>query len=230
MEAKKNLLKSVDLFSSLYDEHLTLFAKIAKYKCYNEDELILRQNDTEDQSLFLIADGQVKIFIVGIDGTEITLDILSKGEFFGEMSLFDGEPRSASVKADQKTDLLIIRRDDFLKELQHNSRLSIIIMTEMSQRIRKLDEKLANLELMSIYGKITSTLKNIMKEKGTRSCLTDGTEVNITDDCPSEQQIADMSGTTKEAVCNAISYLQRNGYLALDGNQLYVFKDPVIKH
>ena len=113
MENKIKLLKSTDIFSPFYDEHLKIFAKIAKYKCYDKDELILKQNDTESQSFFLITSGQVKVFISGIDETEAMLSILNKGEFFGEMSLIDGKPRSASVKAIQKSDLLVIRRDDF---------------------------------------------------------------------------------------------------------------------
>ena len=149
METKIKLLKNVDIFSSFYDEHLTLFAKIANYKYYNKDEVILRQNDTEDQSLFLIASGQVKVFVSGIDGAETILAILNKGEFFGEMSLIDGEPRSASVKTVQKSELLVIRRDDFLNELKKNSRLAMTLLIEMSRRIRKINQKLANLELMS---------------------------------------------------------------------------------
>ncbi len=229
MKTKIKLLRNVDIFSSLYDEHLTLFAKIANYKCYEMDEVILRQNDTENQSFFLIASGQVKVFISGIDGTDVILNTLNKGEFFGEMSLIDGGPRSASVKAVQKTDLLVIRRDDFLNELKKNSRLAMTLLIEMSKRIRKDAQKLVNLELMSVYGKITTTLMDIVKEKGTHTCLTDGTDVNIIYNCPSQEQIADMSGTTKEAVFNAISYLQRKGSIAFNGNKLYVFKKPVLK-
>jgi CRP/FNR family transcriptional regulator/CRP/FNR family cyclic AMP-dependent transcriptional regulator len=228
METKIKLLKGVDIFSSFYDEHLALFAKIANYKSYDKDEVILRQDDTENHFLFLIASGQVKVFISGIEGTEVILAILNKGEFFGEMSLIDGEPRSASVKAVQKSDLLVIQRDDFLNELKKNSRLAMTLLIEMSQRIRKTDQNLANLELMSVYGRITTTLMDIIKEKGTHTCLTDGTDVYIIYNCPSQQQIADMSDTTKEEVYNAVSYLQSKGFIAFNGDELYVFKKPVL--
>ncbi len=86
MEINLKLLKKVDSFPSLYDERLTCFVKIADYKCYDKDEIILKENDTKNESLFLIANGQVKVFISGIDGTEAVLEILNRGEFFGEMS------------------------------------------------------------------------------------------------------------------------------------------------
>ena len=149
METKIKLLKNVDIFSSFYDEYLVLFAKIANYEYYNEDEVILRQNDTEDQSFFLIASGQVKVFVSGSNGAESILATLNEGEFFGEMSLIDGEPRSASVKTVQKSKLLVIRRDDFLNELKKNSRLSMTLLIEMSRRIRRINQKLVNLESMS---------------------------------------------------------------------------------
>ncbi len=149
METKIKLLKNVDIFSSFYDEHLALFAEIANYEYYDKDEVILRQGNTKPQSLFLIVSGQVEVFVSGIDGAETILAILNEGEFFGEMSLIDGEPRSASVKTVQKSELLVIRRDDFLNELKKNSRLAMTLLIEMSRRIRKINQKLANLELMS---------------------------------------------------------------------------------
>jgi CRP/FNR family transcriptional regulator/CRP/FNR family cyclic AMP-dependent transcriptional regulator len=230
MEINHKLLKKVDDFSSLYDERLTCFVKIADYKCYDKDEIILKENDTKNQSLFLIANGQVKVFISGIDGTEATLEILNRGEFFGEMSLIDGEPCSASVKAIQKSDLFAISREAFLNQLQKNSKFSISLLMEISRRKSELYKKLAKIELMSVYGKIISTIMDIIKDKGTQTFLKkNGTDVKITYNCPSQQQIADLSGTTIEAVSRAISYLERNGFIAFSSKDLYVFKNPVLK-
>ena len=230
MEINLKLLKKVDNFSSLYDERLTHFIKIADYKCYDKDEIILKENDTKNQSLFLIANGQVKVFISGIDNTEAILEILNRGEFFGEMSLIEGEPCSASVKAVIKSDLLAISREDFLNQLQNNSKLAISLLWEMSRRKSKLYKKLAKIELMSVYGRITSTIMDIIKGKGTQTRLKkNGTAIKITYNCPSQQQIADMSGTTIEAVSRAISYLEREGFIAFNGSNLYVFKNPEIK-
>ncbi len=228
MKVKVKLLKEVGIFSSLNEEHLILFAEMANYKCYDKDEIIIRESDTNNQSFFVIAKGQVKVFVSGIDGTEVVLGILNEGDFFGEMSLIDGEPRSASVKAVEKSELVVIRRDDFLNELQGASQLAISLLVEMSRRIRKLDKQISNLKLMSVYGKIATTITDITKEKGIQTCLTDGTSVNVTCDCPSLQQIADISGTTREAVSEAINYFQRNGFITLSGKDLCVFQKPVL--
>ena len=228
MKIKVKLLKEVDLFSSLSEEHLMLFAQMANYKSYAKDEIIIKENDTENQSFFLIVKGQVKVFISGIDGKEVILATLNEGEFFGEMSLIDGEPRSASVIALEISEFVVIRRDDFLNELQENSRLAMSLLIEMSRRIRKLDKQISTLVLKSFYGKIVTTILDIIRKNGTQTCMTDGTSVNITYNCPSEQQIADISGTTKEEVSEVISYFQRKGFIALSDKDLYVFQDPVL--
>jgi len=229
MEIKLKLLKKVGIFSYLHDDYLRLFAKIANYRSYDKDKIILRENDTKDPSIFLIAKGQVKVFVSGIDGSEIALAILNEGDFFGEMSLIDGEPRSASVKTVEKSELVIIRRDDFLNELQNDFKLIMSLLKEMSRRIRRLDKQISALALIPVYGKIATTIMEIMKKKGTQTRLGDGTEVNVTYNCPSQQRIADLSGTTREEVSMAISYMQKKGFVGLNGTDLYVFQKPLLE-
>ena len=229
MEIKLKLLKKAEVFSYLHDDYLKRFAKIASYRGYDKDKIILRENDTKDPSIFLIAKGQVKVFVSGIDGTEIVLAILNEGDFFGEMSLIDEEPRSASVKTVEKSELVVIRRDDFLNELQNDFKLIMSLLIEMSRRIRKLDKQISALALIPVYGRIATTIMEIMKEKGTQTRLGDGTEVNVTYNCPSQQRIADLSGTTREEVSMAISYMQRKGFVGLNGTDLYVFQKPLLK-
>ena len=229
MEIKLKLLKKVGIFSYLHDDYLKLFAKIANYRSYDKDKIILRENDTKDPSIFLIAKGQVKVFVSAIDGTEIVMAILNEGDFFGEMSLIDGEPRSASVKTVEKSELVVIHRDDFLNKLQHDFKLVMSLLMEMSRRIRTLDKQISALALMPVYGRIATTIVEIMKEKGTQTRLIDGTEVNVTYNCPSQQRIADLSGTTREEVSMAISYMQRKGFVGLNGTDLYVFQKPLLE-
>ena len=229
MEIKLKLLKKVGIFSYLHDDYLRLFAKIANYRSYDKDKIILRENDTKDPSIFLIAKGQVKVFVSGIDGSEIVLAILNEGDFFGEMSLIDGEPRSASVKTLEKSELVVIHRDDFLNKLQNDFKLIMSLLKEMSRRIRRLDKQISALALIPVYGKIATTIMEIVKEKGTQTRLGDGTEVNVTYNCPSQQRIADLSGTTREEVSMAISYMQKKGFVGLNGTVLYVFQKPLLK-
>ena len=115
---KVELLQGVDLFSQLDDDQLKTLAGLTITKKYAKDEIILLEEDSANHSFFILAKGQVKVFITGLEGREAIIALLNEGEFFGEMSLLDGQPRSASVKAVENSELVMIRREDFLKELK----------------------------------------------------------------------------------------------------------------
>ena len=104
-----HLLKGVDLFSALTDAQIGYIASMTVEQGYERGETILKESETSE-TFFLIASGSVKVIISAEDGRETILATLSEGDFFGEMALLDGEPRSATVRAVGKTKLLLIHR------------------------------------------------------------------------------------------------------------------------
>ena len=101
--------------------------------------------------MYIIISGKVKI--IKKKGTvETILATLEEGEFFGEMSLFDNNPRSATVKTIGDVKLLEINQKDFLKKISKDPSLAFRILEKMSQRIRNTDEKILNqvLEMKNI--------------------------------------------------------------------------------
>src|SRR2546427_10885060 len=81
---------------------------------------------------------------IGEDGREVILSVLSEGDFFGEMSLIDEEPRSAHVIAMEDSNLLVIRREDFQVILQQSPGIALALLRELSRRLRRVDEKGGN--------------------------------------------------------------------------------------
>src|SRR5574344_727173 len=86
-------LKAVDLFSGLTEQQLEQLASFVIVSNFSRDETVILEKDESVQALFLIASGEVKVYMTGIDGKETILALLERGDFFGEMSLIDGEPR-----------------------------------------------------------------------------------------------------------------------------------------
>ncbi len=99
------LLKRVPLFEELSDSELDALSQVALLRTFPKDRVVIMAEE-EGDSLFVIHDGQVKVSIVSEDGREVILSILGEGNFFGEMSLLDGHPRSANVTTTQETELL----------------------------------------------------------------------------------------------------------------------------
>ncbi|MCP4253411.1 MAG: cyclic nucleotide-binding domain-containing protein [Candidatus Scalindua sp.] len=101
------------------------------------------EEDSIGREMYIILIGKVKV-IKEKGGVETTLATLEEGDFFGEMSLFDNNPRSASVKALGNVKLLEINQKNFLKKISRDPSLAFRMLEKMSQRIRKSDEKILN--------------------------------------------------------------------------------------
>lgn len=111
-------------------------------KNYKDGSIIFEENSVGKEMYVIIA-GKVKI-IKKKDTVETVLATLEEGEFFGEMSLFDNHPRSATVKAIGNVKLLEINQKNFLKKISKDPSLAFRILEKMSQRIRITDEKILN--------------------------------------------------------------------------------------
>ena len=119
-------------------------------KDYKDGSTIFEENSV-GKEMYIIISGKVKI-IKEKDTVETILATLDEGEFFGEMSLFDNNPRSATVKAIGNVKLLEINQKNFLKKISKDPSLAFRILEKMSQRIRIMDEKILNqvLEMKNI--------------------------------------------------------------------------------
>ncbi len=229
MGLKNELLKGVDLFSALDDTHLDVIAKMLIEKSYRKSEIILMEEDETSQSLFIISKGEVKVVLTAEDGREAILATLKEGDFFGEMSLIDGEPRSATVRAVEDSHLLTIRREDFLAAVKKQPELALTLLGEMSRRIRKSNRQISSLALMKVYGRVAATLLQLMEERGLRTKTKEGKSIIVVRDRPTQQSIAEMSGTTRETVSRVLNYFQKKGYIVLDGKDLLILQEEELK-
>src|SRR5512145_1464072 len=107
-----NFLRSIPIFSKLDDAELQRFGELTREKNYPKGSVIVFEDDPGD-SLFIVREGRVKVVLIGEDGREVILGVLGVGEYFGELSLIDDQPRSAHVVAMEESTLLVLRREDF---------------------------------------------------------------------------------------------------------------------
>jgi CRP/FNR family transcriptional regulator, cyclic AMP receptor protein len=134
------LLKNVAIFAHLDDAALGSIARLVETREFPEGSVIVSQDEPGD-SLFVLARGRVKVVLFGESGREIILSMFkTPGDFFGEMSLLDGEPRSATVTAMTDLRLLVIDRPQFWKLLNETPDLVRRILTILSRRVRRLEQ------------------------------------------------------------------------------------------
>ncbi len=132
------LLKNIPLFESLDDDHLTLLAGKLRESKVAADQQIFAQGD-EGDAMYLIEDGAVDI-VAGTGKQRVVLTSLFKQQYFGELSLLDGAPRSATAIAARDSSLLALERDDFVDFVKRRPEAALSIMHEVGERMRATNE------------------------------------------------------------------------------------------
>ncbi len=201
-----NLLRNIPLFHELGEAELATIDALSNDKTVPRGAIILNEGELGD-SLFVIVAGRVKVFIGDEDGREITLKILGPGDFFGEMSLIDKEPRSASVSAIELTTLKLLSYQAFSDCLARAPRIGTNVMVALAKRLRDADRKILSLALMDVYGRVASTLLEL-------AITTDGKLV--VGEKLSQQDIANMVGASREMVNRILRDLSERGYISIE--------------
>ncbi|MBS2031876.1 MAG: Crp/Fnr family transcriptional regulator [Deltaproteobacteria bacterium] len=214
MPQRIDWLKRVSIFSDLDEPSLASLETLFKERTFEKEAVVVGQEDPGD-SLYVLTEGRVKVVLFGPSGREVILSVFKPGEFFGEMSLLDNQPRSANVIALEPSKMLVLERSAFAKHLQAHPKTALNVLAEMSKRLRRADAIIGNLALLDVFGRVARFLRELAK--------TDGKEVNegieITKR-PTQAEIAAMIGTSRETVSRALSEFQRRGFLDMTGKRI----------
>ncbi|MBV9497123.1 MAG: Crp/Fnr family transcriptional regulator, partial [Acidobacteria bacterium] len=144
------------------------------------------------------------------------------GDFFGEMSLLDDEPRSATVIATEPLEVVTIWRSDFLSLLSENFALTKKVLAELSRRLRTASNRIESLATMDVYGRLARFFLDLAREDGK---VLDNGYVAVTR--PTHQSIANMIGTSRETVSRLIHDLMKQGLLLSEGKTIYLRKTAI---
>jgi CRP/FNR family cyclic AMP-dependent transcriptional regulator len=134
-------LRSVPLFSSLDSKATAELGEYLTLHDYPPAATIFRSGDPGD-AMYLIDVGKVRISITDADGALVTLAELGPGDFFGEMSMLDGQGRSATATAMENARLAKLTRDDFLLFMRSDPRVTLELLTALTARLRRTDDLL----------------------------------------------------------------------------------------
>ena len=156
----------------------------------------------------------MKISRTGRDGRDVTVAVLAEGNFFGEMSLLDGQPRSASATALQATRLLVLDREHFQRHVLAQPRIVAKLLRELSKRLRAADQTIENLALGSVHDRLVHLLGHL----GRRAPLKDG--AGLIERSPTHQELAEMVGSSRETVTRTLAAMEKDGLIAIDRRRI----------
>ncbi|MGA8810065.1 MAG: Crp/Fnr family transcriptional regulator [Thermoanaerobaculia bacterium] len=209
------------LFAELDDRELASIAAVAKTRRYAKDDAVFHADEIGDV-FYLIREGQVKVTMISPEGKEIILSILAAGDFFGEMALFDNEPRSATVIAIEPLEVVSIWRTDFLHILSENFSITQKVLGELSKRLRNASNRIESLATMDVYGRLARFFLDLARQSGK---VLDNDYIAVIR--PTHQAIANMIGTSRETVSRLIHDLMKQNLLLSEGKTIYLRKSAL---
>ena len=205
------VLEKVPLFSELAPAELQRVVEVARERTYPKNSVILFEDDPGD-ALYVVAQGQVKVVLIGEDGREVILSVLGQGEFFGEMALIDDEPRSAHVIAMEDSALIVLRREDFQGILKQSPGIAAALLKELSRRLRRVDEKVGSLVLLDVNGRVAQLLLDLADEEGGERITRRLTH----------HTIAQMIGSSRETVSRTMRELVDRGLIEVSRKDITI--------
>lgn len=203
LEENKAFLRRVPLLYSLNEQQIESLAAGSVRRNYPKGRTIVSEGEPS-QSLYILLSGRAKVQRSDLEGKEVILAVLGSGDFFGEMSMIDDAPRSASVITLESCDFMSIARDSFKAMLAQSNEMCMAVMRGLVRRLRDADQKIESLALLDVYGRVARVLMDFSEE-------IDGERI-VRNRLP-RQEIAKMIGASREMVSRVMKGLELDGYV-----------------
>lgn len=208
------MLKDVGGFEGLSDEQIGLLTNRAAVRSYAKNAIIVNEGD-EGNSMFVIQSGSVKAFLSDENGKEVVLSTQGPGEYFGDLALFDDEPRSASVMALEPCKVMIITKAQLREAIIEDPEIGFSLLHGLAKRVRILTENVRTMALLDVFGRLVKTLNMLAEEK----------EGALVIDQPlTQQDLANRIGASREMVSRIMHDLTQGGYLSIKAKRITILK------
>jgi CRP/FNR family cyclic AMP-dependent transcriptional regulator len=183
---------------------------------FRRNEVIFHQGDPGD-SLHIVAAGAIKIVLPSAEGEEAIIATLRVGDFFGELSLLDGAPRSATATALEPCETLVLARPIFLQLLADDPGLRDALLTGLSRELRRLTAHVEELHFLDLAGRLAMRLTRLA-----RDAVPDrNSDVSL--DWPyTQSDLAAMIGGTRQSVNRLLSSLVEDGLLRIEPDKIVI--------
>lgn len=206
---------TIELFSQFASEDIDLIASFGATRNFKKGVILITEGDQSD-SFYILQSGRVRVYASDEQGNEVTLDFLEAVSYFGEISLIDDSPRSASVITTEPCSVTVISRAEFERCLDKNPYLTQKLIRYLTEKIRTLTKKTKDLALKDVYGRIARTLAemSVETENGERFI-----EHRLT-----HQDIANIVGSSREMVSRIMKDLIQGKYISSHDKQITIHR------
>lgn len=217
-----HMLQAVPFFSGVRRQDLTVLAAACRPRQYRRHEIIFHQDDPGD-SLHIVQVGQVRIVLLSPQGNEITLALFYPGDFFGELSLLDGCPRSATAVAAVPTTTFTLTRPAFLRVLAHTPQMAQQVILTLSARLRHTDVLLGDAVFLDVAARLAKRLGELARAQAEGTTPPTPWMVRVT-----QAELAAMVGATRESVNKELRALETQGLIRVGRGRILLLRPDAL--
>ena len=211
-----DVLRQAPLFSSLDDEAATALGSSMAETTLRRGDVLFHEGDSGDK-LYIVTEGKVKLGRSSSDGRENLLAVLGPGEMFGELSLFDPGPRTATASAVSETHLYELNHDELISWLEQYPPVAKHLLEALARRLRRTNEALADLVFSDVPGRVAKALLDLADRFGRTA--DDG--VHVHHDL-TQEELAQLVGASRETVNKALADFASRGWLRLEPRSVVI--------
>lgn len=212
------VLRRVPFLAILPEPDLVRLAEQARRRQYRAGATIFHREDP-GFNLHILREGRVKLVLASPEGREVTVGLLRPGDFFGELALLDGGPRSASVVALEPVETVTLERPPFVAVLEQHPEVSSALLAVLGDRLRRTDELIQDILFLDLPARLAKQLLALAEGHG--HAVPEGLRLDLH---LSQTELAGMVGATRESVNRCLSAYADRGLLALDRDGITILK------
>lgn len=205
-----DVLRQAPLFSSLDDQAADSLRASMSETRIGRGDVLFHEGDSGDR-LYVVTDGKIKLGRTSADGRENLLAILGPGQMFGELSLFDPGPRSATATAVTPCTMMSLGHDELLRWLEDHPSVARGLLSQLAARLRKTSDVVADLVFSDVPGRVAKALLDLSRRFGRTA--DDG--VHVHHDL-TQEELAQLVGASRETVNKALADFAMRGWLRLE--------------
>jgi CRP/FNR family transcriptional regulator len=213
------------MFSGLSQDQLEDLADVAVPRSYGAGEVVFREGD-EGNSCYVVQSGSLKATKAHADGRTIALTELRPGDMFGELALFSGELRSATIEAVEPTSAVALLAEDIRRLLLGEPEIAIKMLASLADRVRRANERIASQSFQSVPGRVASVLLGQIESRRREGADEDGGLV-IT---ATQSDIAQLAGSSRESASRFLATLERASIVTLQRGRIVVHEPDALRN
>lgn len=217
-EAERSLA-GITLFGGLDEAARRRLESRCRWRHCRPGETVLERGSESQEVLFIVR-GAVNIVNFSLSGREVAYATLGAGESFGELAAIDGQPRSASVVATEKTFLAVLPSAEFLNLLQERAEVTFRVLQNLTTMVRSGDIRIMELSTLAATQRVYAEILRMARPD------TAVPDLWVIHPLPPLREIASRVSTTRETVARALGQLYPTGLVRRKGKSLYIMDRP----